>query len=150
MFKGSIDSCFLLIYVANKYKGGILVERNTIQRSLTLKAVKKLKNHPTVEEIYEEVAKKHPTISKGTVYRNLRELAENGDLYDVEVPGGASHFDHNCHEHYHARCIKCGKVIDVDLPYMYDLIDRIGDKQNFKFTGYDLVFKGVCEQCQEV
>ena len=150
MFKGSIDSCFLLIYVTNKYKGGILVERNTIQRSLTLKAVKKLKNHPTVEEIYEEVAKKHPTISKGTVYRNLRELAENGDLYDVEVPGGASHFDHNCHEHYHARCIKCGKVIDVDLPYMYDLIDRIGDKQNFKFTGYDLVFKGVCEQCQEV
>jgi Fe2+ or Zn2+ uptake regulation protein len=124
------------------------MERNTIQRSLTLNAVKKLKNHPTVEEIYEEVAKEHPSISKGTVYRNLKELAENGDLYDVEVPGAASHFDHNCQDHYHARCIKCGKVIDVDLPYMNDLIDKIKDKHGFEFTGYDLVFKGICSKCQ--
>ena len=125
------------------------MERNTIQRSLTLNAVKKLKNHPTVEEIYEEVAKEHPSISKGTVYRNLKELAENGDLYDVEVPGAASHFDHNCKDHYHARCIKCGKVIDVDLPYMHDLLDKIKDKHGFEFTGYDLVFKGLCAECQE-
>ena len=125
------------------------MERNTIQRSLTLDAVKKLKNHPTVEEIYEEVAKVHPSVSKGTVYRNLKELAENGDLYDVEVPGGASHFDHNCHKHYHARCIKCGKVSDVDFPYMDDLIDKIVDKHGFEFTGYDLVFKGLCPQCAQ-
>ncbi len=125
------------------------MERNTIQRAFTLKAVKRLKNHPTVEEIYEEVAKECPTISKGTVYRNLKELAEHGDLYDVEIPGGASHFDHNCKDHYHARCIKCGRVIDVDLPYMYDLIDQIKDKQGFEFTGYDLVFKGVCAKCAQ-
>ena len=123
------------------------MERNTIQRSLTLNAVKKLKNHPNVEEIYEEVAKEYPHISKGTVYRNLKELAANGDLYDVEIPGGASHFDHNCHDHYHAHCLKCGKVIDVDLPYMHDLLDKIGDHQGFEFTGYDLVFKGYCAEC---
>lgn len=124
------------------------MERNTIQRTLTLGAVKKLRNHPTAEEVYAEVAKEHPTISKGTVYRNLKELVENGDIYDIEVPGAASHFDHNCFEHYHARCIKCGKVVDVDLPYMADLIDKIVDKHGFEFTGYDLVFKGVCPECR--
>lgn len=126
------------------------MERNTIQRALTLEAVRKLKNHPSVEEIYEEVAKEHPTISKGTVYRNLKQLSENGDLYEVDLPGGASHFDHNCYSHYHAHCLRCGKVIDVNLPYMENLIDQIEDPQDFNFTGYDLVFKGFCKQCTQL
>lgn len=125
------------------------MERNTIQRTLTLGAVKKLRNHPTAEEVYTEVAKEHTTISKGTVYRNLKELSQNGELYEIEVPGAANHFDHNCYKHYHARCIKCGRLVDVDLPYMSDLIDKISDKHGFEFTGYDLVFKGFCAQCQE-
>lgn len=120
------------------------MERNTIQRFLTLEAVRKLRCHPTADEVYAEVSLTHPTISKGTVYRNLKQLAESGDICSMEIPGSANHFDHRCHQHYHARCLKCGKVFDVAMEYIPDLGKGIKDSHGFEFSGYDLVFKGIC------
>lgn len=42
--------------------------RNTIQRQLVLSAVRQLQNHPTADEVYQEVQKNCPTISRATVY----------------------------------------------------------------------------------
>ena len=125
------------------------MERNTIQRTLTLEAVRSLKNHPTVDEIYEEIASKAPHIGKGTVYRNLKQLVENGDVSSIEIPGSASHFDHICKKHYHAHCTKCGKVFDVEMPYIPNLKEQIKDSHGFEVEGYDLVFKGLCPNCKE-
>ncbi len=55
-------------------------KRNTIQKQLVLDAVFRLANHPTAEEVYAEVARSHPTVSKATVYRNLGSLSEDGLL----------------------------------------------------------------------
>ena len=52
--------------------------RNTIQRALVLEAVNRLQCHATADEIYAEIAKEHPHISRATVYRNLNLLAELG------------------------------------------------------------------------
>lgn len=125
-----------------------MVKRNTIQRGLVLDAVNKLQCHATVEEIYNMIVNKHPNISKVTVYRNLNQLAENGQIQKLEVPGGADQFDHQCHNHYHVRCLKCGQVFDVDMDYIEDLEKRIKDTHGFQFSGYDLMFKGVCPNCQ--
>lgn len=121
-----------------------MFKRNTIQRDLVLKAVRKLKCHPTAEEVYAEVAKEYPTISRGTVYRNLNQLASSGEISSREIPSGANCYDHRCDEHYHAKCLRCGKVFDVDMEYIPDLGKNINDPHGFEFSGYDLVFKGVC------
>ena len=92
--------------------------RNTIQRELVLSAVLRMKNHhPTADEIYSEVCKEHPAISKGTVYRNLNMLVESGAIRRVALPDGADRFDFEKVPHYHIRCTKCGRVFDVDMPY---------------------------------
>ena len=91
----------------------------------------------------------HPMISRGTVYRNLKQLAENGNLYSIEIPGCANCYDHRCFDHYHARYINCCKVFDVDMDYVSDLEKRIKNPSDFAFTGYDLIFKGYCHECQE-
>lgn len=124
------------------------MKRNTIQRKLTLEAVKRLHCHATAEEIYKEVRLDYPSLSRATVYRNLNELVECGEIGKLQVPGGAVHFDHLCHNHYHARCVKCGKLFDVDLAYMGDLTSGIKDLDGFIFSGYDLMFKGICHNCQ--
>ena len=62
--------------------------RNTIQRSLVYEAVHRLQSHATAEEIYAEIVKYHPTVSRGTVYRNLNRLAEEGEIRRMEIPGG--------------------------------------------------------------
>ena len=55
--------------------------RNTIQRQIVLQAVNQMHNHPTADAIYAVIAAQHPTISKATVYRNLNQLAAQGEIF---------------------------------------------------------------------
>ena len=127
-----------------------LLKRKTIQRSLILEAVTSLKCHATAEEIYDEVARKHPNISRGTVYRNLKQLSEAGEIRKLEVLGGVDRYDHRTHNHYHARCLKCGKVFDLEMDYIEDLERLIKDAHGFDISGHDIMFKGVCPECQKL
>ena len=54
--------------------------RNSAQRSLILDIMAGNKTHPTANEIYEEARKKHPHISRGTVYRNLNFLVDSKNI----------------------------------------------------------------------
>lgn len=92
-----------------------MIYRNTVQRAMTLEAVRRLHAHPTAEEVYRQVAAEHPSVSRATVYRNLRQLAESGLLLKINTTDGADHFDHRCDAHYHAGCLRCGRVFDVEL-----------------------------------
>ncbi len=122
-------------------------KRNTVQRALVLEAVKELRCHATADEIHKAIVIKHPDISRGTVYRNLNVLSEIGEIRKREIPGGADRYDHLCHDHYHARCLRCGRVFDVDMDFMGDLEKRVNDTRGFEFVGHDIVFKGICHEC---
>ena len=87
------------------------IRRNTIQKDLVRNAVYELKRHVTADEVYEFIKKGHPTIGKGTVYRNLGILAQEGEIRKVEVPDGPDCFDFTLENHYHVRCVKCGNII---------------------------------------
>ena len=126
-----------------------MIQRHTIQCALVLEAVNQLHDHATADEIYEAIAREHPHIGRGTVYRNLQKLAEAGDILKVEVPGGADRYDHLTYKHYHVKCTKCGRVFDVDMPYEPNLADKIGDKHGFLLTGHTIMFTGVCPDCQK-
>lgn len=121
--------------------------RNTIQREITLEAVRGLGNHATADEIYSFVNRTHPRIGKGTIYRNLNILAQEGKIRRIEIPGGPDCFDHNCEEHHHMRCIRCGRVFDVDLKPLPGLDELIRDPQGMEFHEYHILFKGVCPDC---
>lgn len=125
-----------------------MMKRNTIQRSLVFEAVNKLQSHATADEIYEKVVTEHPNVSRATVYRNLKLLSETGYIRKIEIPGGADRFDHMCHDHCHVKCEKCGRVFDVDMEYITGIEKNIKDDRGFKFTGYDILFRGVCPDCQ--
>ena len=123
-------------------------KKNTIQRKLVLDAVRELGCHSTAEDVFRRVSSVHPSVSKGTVYRNLNSLTEDGEIYRVEIPGEADRFDHVCQKHYHVICVKCGRVFDVDMDPVPSLTDRIRDTQGFDFLECDIVFKGVCPLCK--
>lgn len=125
------------------------MKRNTIQRALVLEAVNSLKCHATADEIYDFIAAEHPSISKGTVYRNLNQLSEIGMIRRVEVPDSADRFDHRVQNHYHVRCLKCGRVFDVEMAYMENLEKSIQDAHGFAFSGHDIMFRGICPECGE-
>ena len=126
-----------------------MMKRSTIQRSLVFEAVNKLQSHATADEIYKAIVKEHPNVSRATVYRNLNLLSEMGDIRKIEIPGGADRFDHLCHDHCHVKCEKCGRIFDVDMEYIAGLEKSIKNNRGFTFTGYDILFRGVCPECQE-
>lgn len=122
--------------------------RNTIQKALILRAVCDLKRHLTADEVYEFVKRDHPSIGKGTVYRNLAILTEEGAIRKVEVPDGSNRFDFTLKNHYHVRCVKCGEVFDVDMDEIPDLQKKIHDTHGMEFLTYDIFFKGICPECR--
>ncbi len=125
------------------------MKRNTVQKSLVLKAVNTLHNHPDADDIYDEVVKSHSSVSRATVYRNLNRLCEEGALKRLEMPIGADRFDHRTHGHYHLKCGVCEKVFDVQMEYMEDIDHKVTDKQGFIFSSHILTFTGICPKCQE-
>lgn len=121
--------------------------RNTIQKSLVLQAVFELKRHLTADEVYEFVRESYPSIGKGTVYRNLAILSEEGAIRRVEIPDGPDRFDFTLKKHYHMRCIRCGNVADVDLDEIPELEAKLHDSHGMKLLEYDILFKGICAEC---
>lgn len=122
--------------------------RNTIQREMVYNAVISLSNHATADEVYALIIKDHPSIGKGTVYRNLNILAEEGAIRKVDIPDGPYRFDHTLDEHYHVKCVKCGKLFDVDMEVLPDLEKCIHDTHGIQFLDYDILFRGICSDCR--
>lgn len=122
--------------------------RNTIQRNLVLEAIRTMKSHVTAEEVFEFIRKNHPHIGKGTIYRNLGILAEEGEIRRVEIPDGPDRFDFTLKDHYHVRCIRCGKVFDVKMDVLSDLMAKVRGPQGMEFLDYDISFKGICPDCR--
>ncbi|WP_040197522.1 Fur family transcriptional regulator [Candidatus Soleaferrea massiliensis] len=123
--------------------------RNTVQRQLVHETVGRLADHPTAEEVYNCLHEDHPNISKGTVYRNLGYLSENGELRRIAVPGSADRFDHHTIPHYHIQCVCCGMFCDIDTPYLSQIDAKVEQATGFSCEKHDIVFQGVCPACKE-
>ena len=126
-----------------------MITRNTIQKQLVLEAICVLKNHPTVDEVYKYIAEKYPGISKGTVYRNINMLVNNGSLARISCQSGPDRFDDIMQKHYHINCRQCGRFIDVPLDYHKHLDNLVSDLTGYKVDNHDIVFNGLCAICRE-
>lgn len=123
--------------------------RNTVQKNMVLNTVLSMHNHPTAEMVCNRVHENFPNISRATVYRNLNQLAEKNIVLRVEIPNGADRYDYNAENHYHIRCIKCGEVMDAQIPYMNELNTEIEKVNEIAIVAHHIVFDGVCSQCKK-
>lgn len=123
------------------------MKRNTIQKEIILEAVNELACHATSEMVYEHIHGKHPSISKATVYRNLRSLADDNLIRKISLPGEVDRFDHIIVPHYHARCNKCGKIFDVRIKAVNHIEDQIQLPEGFVSSNHEILFTGLCKSC---
>ncbi len=124
------------------------VQRNTKQRQLVLDAVKARKDHPSADQIYLELRAVHDRISRGTVYRNLKLLDRQGQIFHVKLPG-TDRFESRPDRHYHLYCTDCSAVCDVPLPYNEELDREAAEKTGYSVVRHRGIFEGLCPECQQ-
>jgi Fur family transcriptional regulator, peroxide stress response regulator len=125
------------------------MSRKSIQRDTILRVVMNTTTHPGADWVYDQVRKEIPKISMGTVYRNLKILAQSGEIMELDVPGSLSRFDGNNCNHYHFRCEKCGYIFDLDETVDCSIERKIAKKTGFKIKRHYLEFIGLCCSCQK-
>ncbi len=122
--------------------------RNTKQRDIVFNSVTSRCDHPTADEIYLEINKENPHISKGTVYRNLNILSKNGKISHIKVPG-SDRFDLRLDNHYHIICTECGKVVDAPIEYEKEEDSIVSKSTGFEIKRHRTVFEGICPECKK-
>jgi len=121
-------------------------KRNTLQRQIILDTIRSHDAHLSAEELYLEIQKEHPIVGKSTVYRNLRQLVEDGVVMQ-KVMKGVVRYDKETGVHHHFLCDVCGKIIDVALDCEEDLCNMIKSKYGFEVKRHETEFFGTCSDC---
>ena len=128
-------------------KLGAGTRRNTVQRQLIFNAVKELNIHATSEQVVTYLSETHPAIGRATIYRNLSQMADSGELLRVGSFYGSTHYDHNCHEHYHFVCNECKRIFDIEGS-MTDVMERFKGIEGFDIAECNVSFSGLCPECK--
>ncbi len=125
------------------------MKRTTQQRRVILEVLSAHRDHPTAEELYHEIRETLPSISLGTVYRNLDLLSRNGDVTRIVGSSGPSRFDPVNDGHPHIRCPECNRVFDLPGKCSIDdLLDTSCLKQHgVNIQGVLLEFTALCGGC---
>lgn len=118
------------------------------QREEILAAVRELAVHPTADELYRRLRQTDPTLSLGTVYRNLDRLSKEGLIARLSLPGERDRFDGTPQSHHHMLCTRCGKVYDSFLSELETLCDRIDQETGFRVEPHRVIFYGTCSHCR--
>lgn len=103
--------------------------------------------HPTVDQIYNNLHHKIPTISKTTIYNTLNIFLQKNLIQELTISGTEMHYDINVSPHHHFYCTNCRRVIDLDIDYPNDH-DEIKMVNGHLIQEVHVYFKGICKDCK--
>lgn len=119
----------------------------TRQKRTILEELRKVKSHPTADELFQIVRKKLPRVSLGTIYRNLEILTSEKKVRVLEDGNAPRRYDGDIGRHFHVRCVQCGAVSDLVNPVELPIMDTFIDESGYRVTGFHLEFQGICPDC---
>lgn len=120
--------------------------RNSKQRNRIYEIVKNTDRHPTADWIYEEARKLMPSISLGTVYRNLGQLVDNNMIRSLTYQGSVR-YDGMIENHHHFACKTCGMIYDVFFE-TESFLNKISSRSEHHITDLDVKLSGTCKNCK--
>jgi Fur family peroxide stress response transcriptional regulator len=121
--------------------------RPSFQRIKILEYLANNNNHPTADEIYKDVVKDIPTLSKTTVYSTLTLFLESKIIRGLYIEENEIRYDAILYNHGHFKCKKCREIYDFAVE-----IDEFKSEGLEKFQIHEkgVYFKGICPKCIEI
>ena len=122
--------------------------RITPQRMAVLKFMTASNEHPSVEMVYENVRREFPTTSIATIYKTVNVLKQINSVLEISFPDGSNRYDGNRPDpHPHVICVRCEKIMDLDLESLDDIKKEVAKETEFKILNHRLDFFGICRDC---
>jgi len=120
----------------------------TLQRKKILNFILMKDSHMTIQGICNEL--NDPEVSQATIYRNLKLFLKLGLVNKVNIESYDYYeiVDRNEENHFHLICKKCHKIIEIKDISTKAIEGSIKEKFAFKVTKSDIVFNGICMDCQ--
>lgn len=122
---------------------GVLREHGiqpTPQRLAVLQFVQESHTHPSADEVYSNVRRTCPTVSRATVYNTLNLLAEKGVIKTQMLREGSLVFDAGVHRHHHFIDEDTGQIHDV--PWEAVRVSPGKDLARFEVREIQVVLRG--------
>jgi Fe2+ or Zn2+ uptake regulation protein len=89
--------------------------RESNQRKAVMSNLSQRCDHPAAAQIYEDLRKRIPNLSLGTVYRNLEILEDQNRIRSIKLDQRETRYDAAMNPHAHFYCKACGAVVDMPL-----------------------------------
>lgn len=127
----------------------------TNQRKAILNTIiENVHEHLSCEEIFNLVSVDYPEIGIATIYRTLQLFENLNIVVKVNFDDGFSRYEikenTNDHHHHHLICLKCGKILEVQLDLLESLETTIESQEKFSITDHNVKFYGYCESCKDL
>ncbi len=118
--------------------------RPSMIRIMVLEYLMEHRVHPTVEEVYEALLKKAPTLSKTSVYNTLHLLAEKNMISEITIDPAKVRYDADASLHGHFKCNACGGVWDFAVDQVQTSLSK-----EFDIKTKEIYFTGLCNKCKK-
>ncbi len=119
-----------------------------MQREAILAALRSVRTHPTAGSVFRMVRRKVPSVSFGTVYRNLNLLKDEGRVLELAFGKECSRYDGDVSYHHHFFCLKCEGVFDLKAPSLKDLDKTVSAGSGMDVRYHRINFYGRCKKCK--
>lgn len=109
--------------------------------------------HTSVQEISAYLRSEGTPVGTATIYRQLDRLVESGTVRKFIIDGKTSacyqYIDdtRECKEHFHLKCLRCGKLIHLSCGQLKDINSHIAEHHGFIIDPSQTVFYGKCADC---
>lgn len=104
-------------------------------------------DHPTAEQILQDLNQEAPQSSQATVYSSLQALQDAGLVREVLLEEGVCRYDANVQPHHHFRCRCCGVIEDIAWEQVHTIqLNQL--RPGLTVDSYELTVHGVCDLCQ--
>lgn len=100
--------------------------------------------HPTVDQIFNELIKEVPTLSKATIYNTLNLLIKAKLVRVITIEDNETRYDISTSNHGHFKCELCGTIFDFTINIDNFMTDELSE---FKINEKNVYFKGICPRC---
>ena len=119
----------------------------THQRLEIFNVLLSMSDHPSAEDVYEEVKKRIPPIAFDTVYRTLSLFERHGLISKVSYLGGRTRYDSGTERHCHLICTRCRKIEDFFWPEVDQLQLPKETRRWGKIENKYIELRGLCQDC---